>query len=166
MLLDQLKEIVGPGGWTIDRYELEPHLTEWRGAVRGETAIMLSPTTVGEVSEIVRICAAAGAAVVPQGGNTGLCAGAVPDTSGEQVLVSLSRLNRIRDIRPDDFSIVVEAGCILQDIQDAAERAGRLFALSLGAEGSAQIGGNISTDAGGINVIRYGTARAQVLGLQ
>ena len=166
MLLDQLKDIVGPGGWTNDRHELEPHLTEWRGAVRGETPIMLSPNTVGQVAEIIRTCAAAGTAVVPQGGNTGLCAGAIPDASGEQVLLSLSRLNRIRDIRPDDFSIVVDAGCILEDIQKAAEQAGRLFALSLGAEGSAQIGGNISTDAGGINVIRYGTARAQVLGLE
>lgn len=166
MLIDELKRIVGPGGWTNDPDDLEPHLTEWRGAVRGETSIMVSPSEVNQVSEIVKACAAAGTAVVPQGGNTGLCAGAVPDTSGDQVLLSLSRLNRIRDIRPDDFSIVVEAGCILQNVQEAAERAGRLFALSLGAEGTAQIGGNISTDAGGINVIRYGTARAQVLGLE
>ena len=166
MLIDELKDVVGPAGWTSDQHELEPHLTEWRGAVRGETPIMLSPNTVEQVAEIIRRCAAAGTAVVPQGGNTGLCAGAIPDASGEQVLLSLSRLNRIRDIRPDDFSVVVEAGCILEDMQRAAERSGRLFALSLGAEGSAQIGGNISTDAGGINVIRYGTARAQVLGLE
>ena len=166
MLIEELKRIVGPGGWKTAPEDLEAHLTEWRGAVRGATPIMVSPSSVNEVAEIIKACAAAGTAVVPQGGNTGLCAGAVPDTSGEQVLLSLSRLNRIRDVRPDDFSIVVEAGCILQDVQTAAAEAGRLFALSLSAEGTAQIGGNISTDAGGINVIRYGTARAQVLGLE
>ena len=166
MLLDDLKTIVGPRGWTSDERDLEPHLTEWRGAVRGRTPIMVSPSTTAQVAEVVRACVAAGTAIVPQGGNTGMCAGAVPDASGEQVLLSLSRLNRIRAIDPDDFSIVVEAGCVLKAIQDAAEKVERLFPLSLGGEGSAQIGGNISTDAGGINVIRYGTARAQVLGLE
>ena len=104
--------------------------------------------------------------VVPQGGNTSLCGGAIPDDSGEQVLLSLSRLNTIRAVDADDFSIVVEAGCILAEVQNAAQGVDRLYPLSLGAEGSCQIGGNLSTNAGGINVIRYGTARQQVLGLE
>ncbi len=121
---------------------------------------------LSEVSEIVRACAAAGVSIVPQGGNTGLCAGATPDKSGNQVLVSLSRMNRVRDIDALDFSIEVEAGCVLATIQDAAKSVDRYFPLSLGAEGSCQIGGNLATNAGGINVIRYGTARALVLGLE
>jgi FAD/FMN-containing dehydrogenase len=127
---------------------------------------MLSPDSTEKVSAIVSACAKAGTAVVPQGGNTGLCGGATPDESGEQVLLSLSRLNRIRSVEPDDFSMTVEAGCILANVQDAARNVQRLFPLSLGAEGSCQIGGNLSTNAGGINVIRYGSARQQVLGLE
>ncbi|MDJ0700446.1 MAG: FAD-binding oxidoreductase [Woeseiaceae bacterium] len=166
MLLERLKDIVGPRGWTTDPHELEPHLTEWRGVVHGATPIMVSPASVRQVADIVNACRAASVALVPQGGNTGLCAGAVPDASGEQVLLSLSRLNRIRSIDADDFSMTVDAGCVLADVRSAAEEAGRLFALSLGAEGSCQIGGNLATNAGGINVIRYGTARSQVLGLE
>jgi FAD/FMN-containing dehydrogenase len=127
---------------------------------------MVAPQTTAEVAAVVRACAAAGTTIVPQGGNTGLCGGAIPDDSGTQVLLSLSRLNRIRSINADDFSLVAEAGCILADIRAAAARHNRLFPLSLSAEGSCQIGGNLSTDAGGINVIRYGTARQQVLGLE
>jgi FAD/FMN-containing dehydrogenase len=165
-LIDELRKIVGPKGWTNDPHTLEPHLTEWREVVRGETLIMVSPDSTQQVSEVVRACAQAEVAIVPQGGNTGMCAGAVPDASGDQVLLSLSRLKRIRSLDADDFSMVVEAGCVLADVQQAARNAQRLFALSLGAEGSCQIGGNLSTDAGGINVIRYGTARAQALGLE
>jgi len=166
MLLDELKNIVGDHGWTSDPDELEPHLNDQRGLVTGKTPIMVSPTSTGQVSEILQVCRRYGAGVVPQGGNTGLCGGAVPDQSGEQVLLSLSRMNKIRKVEPDDFSITVEAGCILSDVQDAAAAVDRCFALSLGAEGSCQIGGNLSTNAGGINVIRYGMAREQVLGLE
>ncbi len=166
MLIDDLKGIVGPHGWKTDASDLEPHLTEWRDTARGLTFIMVSPKTTAEVAQIVSACGAAGVAIVPQGGNTGLCGGAIPDASGEQVLLSLSRMNKIRSIEPDDFSMVVEAGCVLQDVQDAAQKNNRLFPLSLAAEGSCQIGGNLSTNAGGINVIRYGTARDQVLGLE
>lgn len=166
MLVDQLKDIVGPKGWTTDESELEPHVTEWRNVVRGKTPIMVSPASTEDVSKVVRACAAAGVAIVPQGGNTGLCAGAVPDDSGEQVILNLRRMNRIRRIEPLDFSIIVEAGCILAKIQDAAKKVQRYFPLSLGAEGSCQIGGNLSTNAGGINVIRYGTARDLMLGLE
>ena len=166
MLLEHLKSIVGEKGWSTDAEVLEPHLIERRGRFRGETLIMVSPSTTSQVSEIVRACASAAVGVVPQGGNTGLCGGAIPDDSGRQVLLSLSRLNEIRGIDEKDFSIVVEAGCILSDVQDAARSVGRFFPLSLAAEGSCQIGGNLSTNAGGLNVIRYGTARQQVLGLE
>jgi len=166
MPLDALKNIVGPGGWKTDPTELAPHLSEPRGLVTGRTRILLLPDSTEKVSAIVSTCAQAGIAVVPQGGNTGLCGGATPDQSGEQVLLALSRLNRIRSIDPDDFSMTVEAGCILANVQDAASNVQRLFPLSLGAEGSCQIGGNLSTNAGGINVIRYGSARQQVLGLE
>ena len=166
MLIDELKAIVGDKGWTTAEDELEPHLTERRGAVRGRTLIMLSPASVDEVSAIIVACASAGLSVVPQGGNTGLCGGAIPDESGDQVLLSLSRLNRIRSVDPEDFSMVAEAGCVLVHLQEAAQEADRLFPLSLGAEGSCQIGGNLATNAGGINVVRYGTARQLVLGLE
>ena len=166
MLIDELKSIVGSSGWTTDADELQPHLTEWRDRYQGETLIMVSPDNTEDVSAIIRACAASNTAVVPQGGNTGLCGGAIPDSSGQQVLLSLSRMNTIRSIAANDFSMIVEAGCILADVQAAAHDAGRFFPLSLAAEGSCQIGGNLSTNAGGINVLRYGNARAQVLGLE
>ncbi len=166
MLLEHLKSIVGEKGWSTDAEVLEPHLIERRGRFRGETLIMVSPSTTAQVSEIVQACAAAVVGVVPQGGNTGLCGGAIPDDSGAEVLLSLSRLDEIRVLDEKDFSIVTEAGCILSDVQDAARSVGRFFPLSLAAEGSCQIGGNLSTNAGGLNVIRYGTARQQVLGLE
>jgi FAD/FMN-containing dehydrogenase len=166
MLIDDLKNIVGDKGWSVDEETLEPHLNEWRGELRGKTLIMVSPRTTAEVAAVIKACAAENVGVVPQGGNTSLCGGAIPDDSGEQVLLSLSRLNTIRAVDADDFSIVVEAGCILAEVQNAAQGVDRLYPLSLGAEGSCQIGGNLSTNAGGINVIRYGTARQQVLGLE
>ncbi len=166
MLIDELKTIVGPGAWKSDMADLRPHVTDWRGEVIGSTPLMVSPANTEEVSRIVRACSAAGIAIVPQGGNTGMCAAAVPDDSGTQILLSLSRMNKIRSIDSDNFSMEVEAGCILADIQDAARDADRYFPLSLGAEGSCQIGGNLSTNAGGVNVVRYGTARALVLGLE
>lgn len=165
-LLDELKALVGDGGWTSDPADLEPHLTEWRDAVRGRTPVMLMPATTAQVSAVLKCCHRSGTGVVPQGGNTGLCGGAIPDASGEQVLLSLSRMRAIRRLDPADFSITVDAGCVLADIQSAAREAGLIFPLSLAAEGSCQIGGNLSTNAGGINVIRYGTARDQVLGLE
>jgi len=165
-LLEQLKAIVGPKGWTSDADVLEPHLNEWRGIYTGSTPIMLMPKTTDEVSQVVAACADAGIAIVPQGGNTGMCAGGIPDASSEQILLSLSRMNQIRDVDADNFSMEVEAGCVLQTIQETAAAAGRYFPLSLGAEGSCQIGGNIATNAGGLNVIRYGTTRGLVLGLE
>ena len=166
MLIEELKTIVGSGGWTNDPEDMKPHLTEWRDVFAGEALLMVSPSTTEQVAAVVRACAASKTAIVPQGGNTGLCGGAIPDASGEQVLLSLSRMNAIRSISPEDFSITVEAGCILADVQAAARQSGRFFPLSLGAEGSCQIGGNLATNAGGINVLRYGSARDQVLGLE
>ena len=166
LLIEQLKSIVGPKGWTTDPAVLEASTTEWRGVVHGATPIVVSPASTEEVSAVIRACAAADVAVVPQGGNTGMCAGAVPDESGKQIVLSLARMNRIRDIDADNFSMEVEAGCVLQRVQEAASKVDRLFALSLGAEGSCQIGGNLSTNAGGVNVVRYGTARSQALGLE
>jgi len=165
-ILDQLKDIVGPRGWQSDAEDLSGNLTDWRRAVVGKTPLLVAPRTVDEVARVVRACAEARVAIVPQGGNTGMCAGSIPDASGHQVLLSLRRLDRIRSIDADNFSIEVEAGCVLNDIQDAARAAGRYFPLSLGAEGSCQIGGNLATNAGGVNVIRYGTARALTLGLE
>jgi len=166
MLIETLQNIVGAKGWTTAADELEPHLTEWRDTYHGKTPIMVSPETTAEVASVVRACRGAGVAIVPQGGNTGLCGGAIPDTSGEQVLMSLGRMNRIRALSPGDYSMVAEAGCILADVQAAAAGVDRLFPLSLAAEGSCQIGGNLSTNAGGTNVVRYGTTREQVLGLE
>lgn len=165
-LIEQLKGIVGPGAWKTDPAELQPNLVDWRGLAFGKTPIRVAPKSTEEVSQVVRVCAAAGVAIVPQGGNTGLCAGAVPDATGEQILLSLERMNRIRGVDAFNFSMEVEAGCVLATIQEAARAVDRHFPLSLGAEGSCQIGGNLSTNAGGVNVIRYGTARALVLGLE
>jgi FAD/FMN-containing dehydrogenase len=166
MLPHELKTIVGPRGWSTDERALEPHLNEWRQRITGKTLMMVSPNSTEEVGAVVAACQRAGVGVVPQGGNTGLCGGAIPDESGEQILLSMSRMNRIRSVDIDNAAITAEAGCILADVQTAARAVGRFFPLSLGAEGSCQIGGNLSTDAGGINVIRYGTARQQALGLE
>jgi FAD/FMN-containing dehydrogenase len=165
-LLEQLQEIVGPGGWSTDPDELQPHLTEWRGNYVGQTLVLVKPRSTAQVAEVVTACAATGTAIVPQGGNTSMCGGAVPDASGEQVILSLSRMNQVRHVDAGNFSMEVDAGCILAKAQDAAREAGRYLPLSLGAEGTCQVGGNIATNAGGMNVGRYGTARALVLGLE
>ena len=165
-LLAALRDVVGPAGLVTDPEQLRTYLTDWRGAYSGEAAAVVRPGSTAEVAEVVRLCAAAGVAVVPQGGNTGLCGGAVPDTSGRQVVLSLSRMRRVRELDPANQTITVEAGAVLQSVQEAAAAAGRLFPLSLGAEGSATIGGNLATNAGGTAVLRYGTMRDLVLGLE
>jgi len=166
MIVEQLKAIVGERGWIDDASDLQPYLSEWRGRYEGKALLFVAPKSTPEVAAVVQACAQHSVAIVPQGGNTGLCGGAIPDSSGDQVILSLRRMKRIRDISPDNFSMVVDAGCTLVQVQDAARNAGRFFPLSLAAEGSCQIGGNLSTNAGGINVLRYGTARSQVLGLE
>lgn len=165
-LLEQLQGIVGDGACVTDPADLQPYLTEWRGTYVGQTAALVKPRSTAEVSAVVKACAQQGVALVPQGGNTSMCGGAVPDDSGDQVILSLERMSKIRSVDPENFSMVVEAGCILANAQDAAREGGRYLPLSLGAEGTCQIGGNIATNAGGLNVGRYGTARSLVLGLE
>ncbi len=166
MIVDRLKSIVGPNGWIADKVDMNPYVTEWRDRYKGKACLAVAPKSTEEVSAIVAACADESVAIVPQGGNTGLCGGAIPDESGAQVIVLLRRMNQVRKVSPDDYSMIVEAGCTLSQVQAAASDAGRFFPLSLAAEGSCQIGGNLSTNAGGINVLRYGTARAQALGLE
>ena len=163
-ILARLKDAAGPGGWTDDAAEIAPHLEEGRGLYHGACALMVKPATTEQVSAIVRICAEQRIPIVPQGGNTGLCGGAVPGEGS--VLLSLSRLKRLRALDPATHTITVEAGMVLADVQRAAAERDLLFPLSLGAEGSCQIGGNLSTNAGGIAVLRYGNARDLVLGLE
>ena len=145
---------------------MAPFLAEQRGRYQGAAPFVLRPADTAEVAAAVTLCAEAGVAIVPQGGNTGLVAGAVPFAEDGAVLLSLGRMNKVRSVDPADYSITVEAGCILQQVQQAAAAVDRLFPLSLGAEGSCQIGGNLSTNAGGVHVLRYGSARDLVLGLE
>src|SRR6185369_14094467 len=142
------------------------YLTDWRKQFSGKAVCVVRPGSTAEVAGVVRQCAQAGVAMVPQGGNTGLCGGSVPAGERPQIVLSLSRMNRIRELDALNSTLTAEAGCVLAEIQRAAGDAGRLFALSLAAEGSCQIGGNLSTNAGGVNVLRYGNARDQVLGLE
>jgi FAD/FMN-containing dehydrogenase len=165
-LLATLSDRLGSKGFTRDRADLEPWLTDWRGRWRGDAAAMLSPANVDEVAFAVRLCAAAGVALVPQGGNTSMVGGATPDASGEALLLSLRRMNRIRSIDADADQAVAEAGVILADLHAAAEEAGRRFPLTLGARGSATIGGLVSTNAGGTQVLRFGNMRRLVLGVE
>jgi FAD/FMN-containing dehydrogenase len=162
----QLIDALGAKAVVSDAETMAPFLAEQRGRYQGAAPFVLRPASTEEVAAAVTLCRAAGAAVVPQGGNTGLVAGAVPFAEDNAVLLSLGRMNRVRAIDAADYSITVEAGCILQQVQEAAEKADRLFPLSLGAEGSCQIGGNLSTNAGGVHVLRYGNARDLVLGLE
>lgn len=164
--LEGLKAAVGEGGYLDDPEAMAPYLEEWRGRYRSDTPLVLLPSTTDEVARVVAECGRHGIGIVPQGGNTGLCGGAVAGGDDLQVILSLRRMNRIRELSTAGDFLIAEAGCVLADLQAAAEEAGRLFPLSLAAEGSCQIGGNLSTDAGGINVLRYGTARQQVLGLE
>ena len=154
---------LGPKGCTADADAIAPHLTEWRGRFKGDTPLMAMPATTEEVRDVVRLCAEAGAAITPQGGNTGLVLGQIP--KGE-VLLSLKRMNRIRSVDADNDSLVAEAGAVLVAVQQAAAESNRLFPLSLASEGSATIGGLISTNAGGVHVLRYGMMRELVLGLE
>jgi FAD/FMN-containing dehydrogenase len=165
-ILTRLKDAVGPRGYVDDPAGILPYCTPFRDGWIGETPLVLRPSTAAEVAALVRICAGTGTPIVPQGGNTGMTGGGHPHKGGGEVILSTGRLNRIRDIDPLNDTITVEAGIVLADIQRAAEGVDRLFPLSLGAEGSCQIGGNLSTNAGGIRVLRYGNARAMVLGLE
>ena len=164
--IDRIKAAVGPRGWIADSRDQEPYLVEARGLYRGATRLVVRPASTAEVAAVVRICAEGKVPIVPQGGNTGLVGGGVPPEDGHNVVLTLGRMNRIRAIDPVNFTMTVEAGCVLADLQQAAAEADRLFPLSLGSEGSCQIGGNLSTNAGGIAVLRYGNTRELALGLE
>jgi FAD/FMN-containing dehydrogenase len=164
--LGELKAAVGSGSWLEAPDAVAPFLSDFRRLYHGATPLVLLPRNVAEVAQILRICCREEVAVVPHGGNTGYCGGATPDEAGSQIVLSLRRLNRIRQIDPANYSMVIEAGCTLAAAQAAALEADRLFPLSLGSEGTAQIGGNLSTNAGGTAVLRYGMMRDLVLGLE
>jgi FAD/FMN-containing dehydrogenase len=165
-LLSRLADVVGAPGLVTDPALMRGYLTDWRSAYGGRAAAVVRPGSTAEVAAVVGLCREAGVAVVPQGGNTGLCGGSMPDGSGRQVVLSLTRMNRIRAIDPVNQTITVEAGAVLQSVQEAAAAAGRLFPLSLGAEGSCTIGGNLATNAGGTGVLRHGNMRDLTLGLE
>jgi FAD/FMN-containing dehydrogenase len=165
-LIEQLSDLVGPGNVLASSVEMEHYLVDWRGRYRGAAACVVRPLTTAEVSAVVSLCVQAGMSIVPQGGNTSLCGAATPDSKGTAVVINLTRMSRIRAIDPVNNTMTVEAGCVLSALQDAAAEAGRLFPLSLAAEGSCQIGGNLSTNAGGVQVLRYGNTRELTLGLE
>ncbi|WP_341520060.1 FAD-binding oxidoreductase [Pseudomonas sp. G.S.17] len=165
-LIQALEQVVGQAGLIHDAERMQSYLSDWRNAYRGQAALVVRPASTAEVAEVVRLCREAGVALVPQGGNTGLCGGSIPDDSGTQVVLSLTRMTAIRAIDPANETITVEAGVILQRLQEAAAEVGRLFPLSLGAEGSCTVGGNLATNAGGTAVLRYGNMRDLTLGLE
>jgi FAD/FMN-containing dehydrogenase len=163
---DAVDRLVGPRGWSLEPELLAAAARESWGTGRGRAALLLRPADVEQVSGLLRLCREHGVKVVPQGGNTGLVCAGIPDESGTLAVLSLARLNKIREVDPLNDTITVEAGVVLEAVQDAAAEVDRLFPLSLGAQGSCQIGGNLSSNAGGVNVLRYGMARAMVMGME
>jgi len=161
-----LVDIVGSDGILTDAADIAPYLTDHRKLYQGRALAVIVPRSVEQISRLLRFCNENRIGLVPHGGNTGYCGGATPDESGNQVVVSLRRMNRIRGVDALNYSLVAEAGCILADVQRAADEAERFFPLSLGSEGTCQIGGNLSTNAGGLSVLRYGMMRELVLGLE
>ena len=169
-LIHTLKNIVGPPH-VLTEGDLSQYEQDWRKRMHGKALAIVRPAITQQVADVVKACAAARAAgnpvsIVPQGGNTGMVVGGVPDTTGQQVVLSLQRMNAVRSVDTGNMTVTVEAGCILQNLQAAAENAGFLFPLSLAAEGSCTIGGNLGTNAGGTQVLRYGNARDLCLGLE
>lgn len=165
-IVERLCAAAGPGGWTMDQHDIAPHLVEARGLFRGASPLLLKPPDTAAVAAIMAICHETRTKVVPQGGNTGLVGGATPFDGGDEVLLSLARMNRVRAIDALDNTLTVEAGCTLAAVQQAAASADRLFPLRIASEGSCTIGGNLSTNAGGTQVIRYGNTRDLVLGIE
>lgn len=162
----RLRAIVGAAHVLEAEADMDPFLSDWRGRYHGRARAVVRPRDTAEVAAVVAACAQAGVAMVPQGGNTGLCGGATPLGDGAAVVISLARMNRVRAVDPDNDTLTVEAGCTLAAVQEAAQAAGRMFPLSLASEGSCRIGGNLSTNAGGVQVLRYGNTRDLVLGLE
>ncbi len=164
-LLARLRDIVGPAQ-VLSNGDLSAWELDWRRRWRGKALAVVRPGSTEEVAAVVRVCAACGTAIVPQGGNTGLVGGGVPDASGTQVLLSLQRMHRVREIDTANLTLTADAGCVLQAVQEAARAQGLLFPLSLAAEGSCTLGGNLATNAGGTQVLRWGNARDLCLGLE
>lgn len=162
-MIEDLKKIAGPKGWTEDT---APYLREWRDLYEGKSPLVLLPDSTEKVAELVTYCHKHKIPLVPQGGNTGLVGGGIPDQSNKQIVLSLKRLNKLRNIDKDNLTLSVDAGIILADVQKIAADANCLFPVSLASEGSCQVGGTISTNAGGINVLHFGSMRDQVLGLE
>jgi D-lactate dehydrogenase (cytochrome) len=162
----QLRELLGADGLLTAAADCAPFLTDHRRLYQGAALAVALPRSVAQVSQLLSLCHARRVGVVPHGGNTSYCGGATADESGRQLVLSLRRLNRIRSLEAANYSLVAEAGCVLAQVQRAADEADRCFPLSLGAEGSCQIGGNLSTNAGGVSVLRYGMMRDLVLGLE
>jgi FAD/FMN-containing dehydrogenase len=165
-LILQLTDAVGARNVLTDAEGMAPFLTDWRKRFTGSADAVVLPGSTAEAAAVVRACARHAVAIVPQGGNTGLCGGATPAPTGHSVVVNLRRMNRIREIDLENDTITVEAGCTLQAVQETARESGRLFPLSLAAQGSCTIGGNLATNAGGTQVLRYGNARDLALGLE
>ncbi len=165
-LLATLKSIVGETNVLTADDDVAPYVTDWRERYRGRARAVVRPGSTAEVAAVVRSCAEQRVPIVPQGGNTGLCGGATPHTDGAEVVLTLTRMNRVREVDVDNATLTVEAGMPLAAVQEAAAAAGMLFPLSLASEGSCAIGGNLSTNAGGTAVLRYGNARDLVLGLE
>jgi len=165
-LLARLATAVGPGHVLTAPADTEPYLVDWRGRYRGATRAVVRPGSTDEVAQVVRACAEARVPIVPQGGNTGMCGGATPHADGGEIVVALSRMNRVRDVDTANATITVEAGVTLHAVQRAAADAGLYFPLSLASEGSCTIGGNLSTNAGGTAVLRFGNTRDLALGLE
>lgn len=165
-LVEHLKAAAGPGGWLTDADAAAPYVRDPRGLLHGRTPIVLRPSATDQVSAIVKLCAAHGVGMVPQGGNTSYMGAATPDDSGEQVVISLARMNHVREVDAANYTLTAEAGCVLAAVQAAAAEADLLFPLSMGSEGSCCIGGNLSTNAGGTAVLRYGNTRDLALGLE
>jgi FAD/FMN-containing dehydrogenase len=166
MVIDALARVVGDANVATARAELEPALVDCRGRFHGDARAIVRPATTDEVAALVRICARARIPIVAQGGNTSMCGGATPDASGDAIVLSLSRMRAIRDVDAPNATMTLEAGVTLHEAQRAAENAGLFFPLSLASEGTCTIGGNVSTNAGGTAVLRYGNARELVLGIE
>jgi FAD/FMN-containing dehydrogenase len=165
-LAERLRAVLGEKGMITDPADMAGYVTEWRGLWTGRAPAILRPATTAECAEAVRLCAEAGLRMVPQAGNTSMVGASVPHEAGDEVVISVSRMNRILEVDPADMTMTVEAGAVLAAVQKAAAEADCLFPLSLGAEGTAQIGGNLGTNAGGNTTLRYGNARDMVLGLE
>ena len=165
-LIERLRAIVSDKGLILDEDGKHPYLTDWRETYLGKALAIVRPATTEEVAAVVKLCAAEKVAIVPQGGNTGMMGGGTPHEDGHEIVLSLNRMNRILDIDTIGYTMTVEAGVILKTIQETAAQHDRLFPLSLGAEGSCTIGGNLSTNAGGVQVLHYGNARQLVLGIE